>query len=236
MGSKARIAKEILPIILKDRSEGQFYIEPFVGGANTIVKVNGNRIGSDNNEYLIALYKELQLGWNPIKNVTFELYEDVKNNKEKYPKHIVGYIGFAFTFGAMWFSSFIGNTNDKVCVGRDRIGESYRNVLKTQKVIDNINFKCSSYLNLEIPINSIIYCDPPYENTAKYKGVETFNHNEFWQWCRNMVKLGHKVFISEYNAPEDFKCIWQKEINSQLSKKKETGKYSKPIEKLFTLD
>ena len=32
MGSKARIANEILPIILKDRKDGQFYVEPFVGG------------------------------------------------------------------------------------------------------------------------------------------------------------------------------------------------------------
>ena len=34
MGSKNRIAKYILPIILKDRKEGQWYVEPFVGGAN----------------------------------------------------------------------------------------------------------------------------------------------------------------------------------------------------------
>ena len=44
MGSKARIAKYILPIILKDRKEGQCYVEPFVGGANMIDKVDGQRI------------------------------------------------------------------------------------------------------------------------------------------------------------------------------------------------
>ena len=32
MGSKTKISKEILPIILKDRKENQYYIEPFVGG------------------------------------------------------------------------------------------------------------------------------------------------------------------------------------------------------------
>lgn len=45
MGSKARHAKELLPIILKDRKPGQWYVEPFVGGANMIDKVDGNRIG-----------------------------------------------------------------------------------------------------------------------------------------------------------------------------------------------
>lgn len=32
MGSKNRIAKEILPIILRDRKPNQWYVEPFVGG------------------------------------------------------------------------------------------------------------------------------------------------------------------------------------------------------------
>lgn len=54
MGSKARIAKHILPIILKDRKEDQWYVEPFVGGANMIDKVDGNRIGSDLNKPLVA--------------------------------------------------------------------------------------------------------------------------------------------------------------------------------------
>ena len=58
MGSKRRIAKEILPIILKNRKQGQYYVEPFVGGCNIIDKVDGNRIGNDINKYLIALCNE----------------------------------------------------------------------------------------------------------------------------------------------------------------------------------
>ena len=55
MGSKNRIANEILPIILKDRKPNQYYIEPFCGGLGTFDKVTGNRIGSDKNKYLIAM-------------------------------------------------------------------------------------------------------------------------------------------------------------------------------------
>ncbi|MCW0484672.1 DNA adenine methylase [Gaoshiqia sediminis] len=62
MGSKNRIAKYILPIILENRTENQLYIEPFVGGANMIDKVTGERLGTDNNEYLIALLRALQTG------------------------------------------------------------------------------------------------------------------------------------------------------------------------------
>lgn len=51
MGSKNRIAKDILPIILKERKPEQWYVEPFVGGCNIIDKVDGNRLGSDKNKY-----------------------------------------------------------------------------------------------------------------------------------------------------------------------------------------
>ena len=36
MGSKNRIAKYILPIMLESRAEGMTWVEPFVGGANMI--------------------------------------------------------------------------------------------------------------------------------------------------------------------------------------------------------
>ena len=65
MGSKARHAKELLPIILAGRTEGQWYVEPFVGGANMIDKVDGNRIGADINEYLIEFLSALQKGCVP---------------------------------------------------------------------------------------------------------------------------------------------------------------------------
>ena len=55
MGSKDRIAKHILPIMLAERKPDQWWVEPFVGGANMIDKVEGNRIGNDSHEFLIAL-------------------------------------------------------------------------------------------------------------------------------------------------------------------------------------
>lgn len=42
MGSKARIARFIIPIMTKERS-GRPWVEPFVGGGNIIDKVDGYR-------------------------------------------------------------------------------------------------------------------------------------------------------------------------------------------------
>ena len=126
----------------------------------------------------------------------------------------------------MWFG----------CYRRDKIGkrnyslEAHNNVRKQAPKLKGIVFNNLNYWELSIPHKSIIYCDPPYENTAKYKGTDSFNHFLFWQWCRDMSIAGHQVFISEYNAPEDFKCIWEKKVNNSLTKN--TGG-KQGIEKLF---
>lgn len=46
------------------------------------------------------------------------------------------------------------------------------------------------------------------------------NHDEFWQWCRERVYDGHKVYISEYQAPDDFITIWEKPIQNCISPNK----------------
>lgn len=44
LGGKTRIAKEllpiVLPIVLADRKEGQYFVEPFCGGCNVTAKVS----------------------------------------------------------------------------------------------------------------------------------------------------------------------------------------------------
>ena len=84
LGSKARIAKKILPIILKGRKPDQYYVEPFVGGCNSIDKVSGPRIGNDSNPYLIILWKSLQNGWIPPTTISKELYTDIRKNPNKF--------------------------------------------------------------------------------------------------------------------------------------------------------
>jgi DNA adenine methylase len=232
MGSKRRIAKYILPIILKNRRLHQTYVEPFVGGANVIDKVDGVRIGADNNKYLISLFKKLQKGWTPPSDVTEELFNDVKSNLDKYPDYLCGYLGFGFSFGSMWFQGFVGRYKDKGNPGRDRIGESYRNIIKTKESISGINFQCCEYRDLKIPAYSLIYCDPPYFNTTGY-GTDCFDNKRFWEWCREKAKEGHQIFISEYQAPDDFECVWEKELQTTITAKSE---YKKSVEKLFTLN
>lgn len=228
MGSKNRIAKEILPIMLKERDK-RTWVEPFVGGANIIDKVQGNRIGNDNQEYVIALYKELQNGYTPPKEVTSDLFFEVENNKDKYPKELVGYLGTQLTFGCEWWGSFRRDNTGK----RNYDVEAYNNVMKQKPNLIGVEFICGDYRNLEIPSNSLIYCDPPYRGVRKYIGNVKFDSDIFWEVCRNWSKQGHIVFVSEYDAPTDFECVWSKEISASANNSITTGQGLKAVEKLF---
>lgn len=230
MGSKNRFAKELLPIILKDRKPNQWYVEPFVGGANMIDKVDGNRLGADFNEYLAEMWLSLTDGWTPKEHYTKEEYMDIKNNKENYPKYLVGYVGINCSYSGKWFGGYAGVTKTKQGI-RDYQKEAFNNVEKQLKDLRNVVFKYSDYKDLRLPSNCIIYCDPPYEGTTKYK--DDFNHNEFWEWCRQKSKEGNQVFISEYNAPKDFKCVWEKQAKSSLSANGKIGGNKVSTEKLF---
>lgn len=232
MGSKARHAKHILPIILADRTDGQWYVDPFVGGANVIDKVDGSRIGADYNPHIIALWRAVADGWIPPDVVTEEEYAELKEQKRI--DALTAYAGFAMSFGGKFFGGYrrdVAGTSGCIENMKTQSRRSKKSLIKQAESLRGVHFVHSSYDQLEIPPNSIIYCDPPYAGTTGY-ATGAFNHEEFWQWCRDKVAEGHKVFVSEYTAPDDWTCVWSKDVNNTLVK--DTGS-KKGVERLFTL-
>lgn len=235
MGSKNRIAKHILPIMLEQRQFAQAWVEPFVGGANMIDKVDGVRIGADSNEYLIAFWNAIKDGWMPPMHTTKEDYYTIKENKDD-DKKLTLWAGICCSYGGKWFGGWINDYKENRRLKNGRLPnhqtESRNGVLKQIDKIKDVDFRHCSYDELEIPPMSLIYCDPPYEGTTKYK--DDFDHTRFWQWCRDMATAGHTVFISEYKAPSDFTCVKTVETNTQLGNGSNTGNQKK-VEKLFTI-
>jgi len=82
MGSKNRIAKELLAVILKDTAGVSVFYDVCCGGGNLIDKVPGKfiRVGIDNNKYVIALLNALRDGWQPPE-ITEDVYKFIKDNK-----------------------------------------------------------------------------------------------------------------------------------------------------------
>lgn len=228
MGSKSRIAKHILPIVLKNRKEGQWYVEPFVGGGNMIDKVDGMRIGADFSKQVINALILIRDDPHSIPNDSTEYTKEDRQQAilENSMDGIDCLMYFACSFGASFKGSWaVGHATE------DFVRAAKNNAIKQSPKIQGVNFLHSSYYDLDIPPDSIIYCDPPYAGTFKYKATGSFNHDDFWTWCRVKHFEGHTIYISEYNAPDDFTCVWEGELRSNAN-----GKASSiAVERLFTI-
>lgn len=155
MGSKNRIAKELIPIITENLKPNQWYVEPFVGGANMIDKIeHPYKLGADNNKYLIALLEAVQNGQELPEYITKDEYIAVKTNKDNYPDWYVGFVGFVCSFRAKFFDGYSGYYTTKTGIQRNYIKERINNILKQN--LDGIKLVCCSYDALDIPANSII--------------------------------------------------------------------------------
>ena len=234
MGSKNKFAKDLIPIIQSYITEDtKGYLEPFVGGANVIDKINcNNKIGCDIHTELIELLKYVQNNYNNLPlTISEEEYIKVRDNKKDYPKWYVGLVGFCCGFGAKYFGGYARAFKNDGVTPRDMVNEAIRNLKKQSPKLKDIKF--INYNFLELPIDKIkgyvIYCDPPYRNVTKYS-TEKFPYELFYDWCRELSK-NNIVLVSEYNMPSDFKCIWEKTSKINIG----NLNINKPIrvEKLF---
>ena len=75
-----------------------------------------------------------------------------------------------------------------------------------------------SYADYAYRDGDVVYCDPPYKNTKDY-GIK-FDSDAFWEWARTR---NYPVYVSEYQAPDDFVSIWSKEKRSILNDKSPTA-------------
>ena len=235
MGSKSRFAKAIYAKICElSPRNGRAWVEPFAGGMNMICEVpqeEGPRYANDCNQYLIAMFKAMANGWIPPQTITREFYDKCRNNLDEEP-HVIGYVGFNCSYSGKWFGGYAGEVTTAIGTVRNYQEEAFRHMQKQIAKLKEVWYCSASYDEIEIPENSIIYCDPPYEGTTKYK--DDFNHEKFWNWVRDISKC-HDVFVSEYKAPEDFECVWQSVASSSLSANGKSGGNKQSIEKLFRL-
>lgn len=228
LGGKVKLAKDIANVLNAYRKDGQAYVEPFVGGAAVIAQMTGERYGYDIFKPIIEMFKEIQNGWQPPQDVTYEEYQRVRFSEGE--EALKAFVGFSCSFAGKYFGGYARTSKDKTVAEKYSYAKSGFNVLMKQKpLIQDVKFECKSYLDLTFN-NCLIYCDPPYANTTKYKGTDDFDSDVFWDWVREQSKM-NTVIVSECNAPDDFKIIWQKETKTGLADK--DNKKINKTEKLF---
>ncbi len=225
LGGKYKLAKHIIPIMLKNRQPDQWFVEPFAGGMNLTFQVPGKRIANDNHTALIAMWQALQDGWQPPQNVSNIFYDQIKQNPSRYPLPLQAFVAIACSFGGKYFGGYARGSNPNYAATGKRA------VLKQIAKMQDVIFTNKDYRQCPILSNSIVYCDPPYQNTTGYRTSSGFNHNHFWHWVREISQY-HEVFVSEYVAPDDFEVLFQKEKKVTIDPKKPTQIH---VEKLFRL-
>lgn len=152
---------------------------------------------------------------------------------------------YAICFSDFSFLENLGMNIDHNLTGRLKITSAIKELLKLNKLqmqnlealnrlqslerlqhLQHLDLTNKDYADVQIKENSVIYCDPPYKNTEKYR--VDFNYENFYEWCGKQKQL---VIISEYEMPQDrFICIAEKEKRSLMCKDDNT---TKKIEKLF---
>ena len=226
-GSKRRLVNKIIPVIESIKRPEQWYVEPFVGGANVIQHVSGKRIGADINKYMIAYLKEIQNGLTTFPIIYEEQYKDIRNNIDKYDEWLVGYAMSSYGFMGNY-----GTSNYMTASKPEYIHRAVEKMAKKEwKRLQGIYFVTSDYKELNIPKYSFIYCDPPYQSRDGYRRIDAYKVNEFWDWCRKKIyEEGHIILISELEAPDDFIPI----INQKLKYRCKASKNHPEVEeKLF---
>ena len=226
LGGKCRVVKPISELILQKKENAKTFVSLFCGGCAIETKLAPhfeNVICNDLHPYLIAMYQALQNGYDLPENISEEQYRYIREHKDE-DKALAGFVGFECSFGSRWFATYARDHSGKrnFCKeGRNAIMRDFEN-LKTAKFI------CADYRSVDIPDGSIVYADPPYAGVTGYS-TGKFDSTEFW---KHMRKISEKntAFISELQAPDDFVCIWQKEILRTLDS---NNKRPKSVEKLF---
>lgn len=222
LGGKSKIRKQIANFLEDIRKPNQIYFEPFVGGAWILQEMSGKRIASDGNYALISMYKALQKGWQPPKNVDEDLYYEVKSKMDM-DNPLTAFIGIGCSFGGKWFGGLARQKGYNFAIGG---GNSLKKQLpKTQ----DVEFRYGMFQEHN-PENMLVYCDPPYEGTTQYGAFDGFNHALFWDTMREWSKK-NTVVVSEYNAPSDFGCVL--EIKTKSIIRDSNNRPIPAIERLF---
>lgn len=177
---------------------GRPYYEPFCGALGVMRHV-GYGVAADSDSEMIALWKAVQNGWQPPRDVSREEYYRVKADLSA-PPELRAFVKHGCSYGGREWGGHIAGyqkgTKHSHATSACNVISSFRTSVR------GIKFVCADYRALAIPDGAVVYCDPPYAGTTAMKGG-AFDSEEFWAW---VAALSHRcaVFVSEYQAPPDW--------------------------------
>ncbi len=227
VGGKSKGAEHILNILNNKKYNNMPYLEPFVGYAHILRRVENKKtyIACDANPLVISLLQGVQNKKLKYPHISREQYYKLKTKVNDFSfKRAIAAFCYSYN-GKEWG----GYTFASSCERRENYPlerKNYYDSLRKNDIFMKSKLSVKDYKTLK-PKGFLIYCDPPYAKTTGYS--PDFNHKVFWDTMRKWAK-NNTVFISEYNAPKDFKCVAKKPKTQSLNGK---GSGKIVFEKLF---
>lgn len=218
------------------------FIDACCGGANIIANtkypiVCKTKYAFDNNKYLIALFDKVKFNKLEYIHIDEDEYKKVKQDfllgNNTYEDWYYGYVGFLFSYGTVFMDSY-ARGNDNKGNPRNMGLERFKNLINQKEALKTATFTVENIFNINLNMlnkNMLIYIDPPYKDTKQYN-KQKFDTEKFWNLVREMSKRCI-VVVSEYQAPNDFIIIWEKELLQNINRK--ALDRQKATEKLFVI-
>ena len=212
-GGKARISKPLAKFLNSELECGQPFVDMFCGSCNIVSKIDPNRarIANDAHKYLISMWKHVIEGGSLPNIVTKEDYYAIKDEGEDWLR---GFVGFGCSFAGKWWGGYARGRSRNYCIN------AKNSILKKLEGLQGVSFTNYDYSKCPVPGQSLIYCDIPYKDSTPYckNEVGVFDHENFYKWCIEMEKHGHRVYVSEYskNVPKGATAVWSKESRKDI--------------------
>jgi DNA adenine methylase len=225
VGGKSKSSQHILEILNNPIFDGMDYIEPFCGYCHILRRIENKKSYtiSDNNEYLITLLKHVQKS-KEHPTISKTEYDKLRENPSSNKLH-AAYAGFTYSYNGKWFGGYTVTHGDR---NYPRERKHYYDTLHDNPSFKDAKISWKDYDSVLKGVRGkLIYCDPPYEDTTEYHS--SFDSPKFWEAVRKASK-NNIVFVSEYQAPEDFVCVSQLTKRNSLAGR---GATRKRVEKLF---
>lgn len=145
--------------------------------------------------------------------------QDIKANKDEYKeKYIKWYLKNICLSDADF--NRLKNDLDK------KIKDQKEELRQRLESLQRLELHCGSYVDYQHKEGDVVYCDPPYENTATYS-EDGFNHKEFYDW---VASRPYQVYFSSYEISDTrFYKVWSKEKTQLLNGQRAGAKVQETI-------
>ena len=217
------------------------YIEPFFGGGAVFCYMRKHNLANryiinDLNPELIKIFKDLQFDATSI-------YEEFKQHEDYYFALPIDERQYLFnaeldnynremtsgrllfilntSFGSHWYRD-INTGKLSLSSGHNRIKSNTGTLIakdefyRWHKALEGVDITCVDYRSIDIPDNSIVFCDPPYLGVDRiyYKMFSNDDQKICFNWCCE-ISRNPEVSVIQTNNTDGifFEAMLKGEVN-----------------------